>query len=61
MWESLWGNLRCSSVEARCQNRAACVGPELLSNVVDKRIELGGGLIETNSIFEDDSLNEVGE
>ena len=36
------------------------LGRELLSNVVDKRIELGGGLVETNSIFEDDSLNDVG-
>ena len=34
---------------------------ELLSIVVDRLIELGGGLVEAEAVFEDDSLDDIGQ
>jgi hypothetical protein len=34
---------------------------ELLSNVVDSLIELGGGLVEAEAVLEDDSLDDIGQ
>jgi hypothetical protein len=34
---------------------------ELLSIVVDGVIELGGGLVESEAVLEDDSLDDIGQ
>ena len=35
-------------------------GLELLSNLVDGHVELGGGLVEAEAVLEDDAADDIG-